>query len=117
MDAAIPLQVELAWSPAPGQMKLLSLSLPAGATVGAAWRAACGLCEGLPPPEDLGPALSVGVWGRACGLDQALRDHDRVELYRPLTADPKESRRVRYQAHIARWGGKRPPKKRAGQAG
>jgi putative ubiquitin-RnfH superfamily antitoxin RatB of RatAB toxin-antitoxin module len=29
--------------------------------------------------------------------DTALHDHDRVELTRPLTVDPKEARRLRYQ--------------------
>ena len=28
-------------------------------------------------------------------LDTVLRDHDRVEIYRPLLADPKEVRRRR----------------------
>jgi putative ubiquitin-RnfH superfamily antitoxin RatB of RatAB toxin-antitoxin module len=37
----------------------------------------------------------VGIWGRRCGLEDRLRDGDRVELYRPLTADPKEVRRRR----------------------
>jgi putative ubiquitin-RnfH superfamily antitoxin RatB of RatAB toxin-antitoxin module len=37
----------------------------------------------------------VGVFGKLKTLDTVLRDHDRVELYRPLIADPKESRRKR----------------------
>ena len=37
----------------------------------------------------------IGVWGRPAGLDAKLRDGDRVEIYRPLTADPKEVRRKR----------------------
>lgn len=37
----------------------------------------------------------VGIWGRRCGLDDVVRDGDRIELYRPLTADPKEVRRRR----------------------
>lgn len=110
------LQVELAWSPGPGRLKLVALRLPPGATVEAAWLAACGLCEGLPGPRDEAAALRAGIWGKACTLDRELRDRDRVELCRGLKADPKESRRVRYQAHIARWGGKRPPRK-PGQAG
>jgi putative ubiquitin-RnfH superfamily antitoxin RatB of RatAB toxin-antitoxin module len=40
---------------------------------------------------------SVGIWGRRCGLDDAVSDGDRVEIYRPLTADPKETRRRRAQ--------------------
>ncbi len=35
----------------------------------------------------------VGIFGQVCKPDRKLRDGDRVELYRPLTADPKEVRR------------------------
>ncbi len=37
----------------------------------------------------------VGLHGKKRPLDTVLREHDRVELYRPLVADPKESRRRR----------------------
>lgn len=37
----------------------------------------------------------VGVFGKLKDLDTRLREHDRVEIYRPLIADPKESRRKR----------------------
>jgi uncharacterized protein len=37
----------------------------------------------------------VGVWGRRCGLEDLVRDGDRIELYRPLSADPKDVRRRR----------------------
>jgi uncharacterized protein len=39
--------------------------------------------------------LRVGIWGAACPRDAPLRDGDRVEIYRPLQADPKEMRRQR----------------------
>ena len=42
-------------------------------------------------------ACACGVWGRVQPLDHVLRDGDRVELYRPLTVDPKEARRLRYK--------------------
>jgi putative ubiquitin-RnfH superfamily antitoxin RatB of RatAB toxin-antitoxin module len=35
----------------------------------------------------------VGVFGKMCKLNATLRDKDRIEIYRKLTADPKESRR------------------------
>ena len=38
---------------------------------------------------------SIGVWGRRCALDARVRGGDRVEIYRPLAADPKEARRLR----------------------
>jgi putative ubiquitin-RnfH superfamily antitoxin RatB of RatAB toxin-antitoxin module len=37
----------------------------------------------------------VGVHGKIKTLDTPLREHDRIEIYRPLVADPKESRRRR----------------------
>jgi putative ubiquitin-RnfH superfamily antitoxin RatB of RatAB toxin-antitoxin module len=54
-------------------------------------------CSGvlLWAPE-LDPLLAkVGVFGKLKTLDTRLRDGDRVEVYRPLLADPKESRRKR----------------------
>jgi putative ubiquitin-RnfH superfamily antitoxin RatB of RatAB toxin-antitoxin module len=37
----------------------------------------------------------IGLFSKPCKLDQLLKDGDRVEIYRPLIADPKESRRNR----------------------
>jgi putative ubiquitin-RnfH superfamily antitoxin RatB of RatAB toxin-antitoxin module len=37
----------------------------------------------------------VGIYGKLKPLDTVLRDRDRIEVYRPLMADPKESRRKR----------------------
>ncbi|MBE0622728.1 MAG: RnfH family protein [Burkholderiales bacterium] len=37
----------------------------------------------------------VGIWGRPVSPETRLREQDRVEIYRPLTADPKEVRRKR----------------------
>ena len=39
----------------------------------------------------------IGVWGRLRPLDTPLRARDRIEVYRPLTVDPKEARRQRYK--------------------
>lgn len=38
---------------------------------------------------------SVGVYGKRVAPDYVLEAGDRVELYRPLRADPKEARRLR----------------------
>jgi uncharacterized protein len=46
------------------------------------------------PEIDLG-SNRVGVFGRMAALDTPLRAGDQVEIYRPLIADPKESRRLR----------------------
>lgn len=37
----------------------------------------------------------VGIFGKAAKLTDTLRENDRIEIYRPLIADPKESRRAR----------------------
>lgn len=42
------------------------------------------------------PATMVaGVYAKKKALDTVVRDHDRIEVYRPLLADPKDSRRRR----------------------
>jgi hypothetical protein len=70
----------------------VSLRVPAGATVGEAISRS-GLLERF-PEIDLGRAR-VGIYSRWVRLDTVLRDGDRVEVYRPLVADPKEVRRRR----------------------
>ncbi len=37
----------------------------------------------------------VGIYAKKKTLDTVLRERDRIEIYRPLVADPKESRRKR----------------------
>ncbi len=37
----------------------------------------------------------VGIFGKLTTLDKTLRNLDRIEIYRPLAADPKEIRRKR----------------------
>ena len=37
----------------------------------------------------------IGIFGKLTTLDKILRDLDRIEIYRPLIADPKEIRRKR----------------------
>jgi putative ubiquitin-RnfH superfamily antitoxin RatB of RatAB toxin-antitoxin module len=63
--------------------------------------AAAGELGALADPRDPGhagfdPAVHLaGIFGKKKPLDTLLRPGDRVELYRPLLADPKESRRRR----------------------
>lgn len=37
----------------------------------------------------------IGIFGKLVKPDQVLQDGDRVEIYRPLIADPKEARKRR----------------------
>lgn len=45
--------------------------------------------------------FAVGIYGKKKTLDTVLREHDRIELYRPLIADPKEARRRRASSKAA----------------
>ena len=87
------LRVEVAYSPAPGQVDIVPLQVPPGTRLLDAVQAS-GLCErhGLQANE-----LRTGLWGRLHPADAPLRDLDRVEIYRPLKVDPKEARRLRYK--------------------
>lgn len=88
------LDIEVAYSPAPRQVDRVALTLPAGSTVAQALQASGLLARhGLP----LDDTLSVGVWMKARTLETVLRPNDRVEIWRPLTVDPKEARRQRYR--------------------
>lgn len=71
---------------------LCTVSLPAGSTVRQAVEQS-GVLEQY-PGIDLAVNL-VGIYGKKKTLDTVLRQHDRVEVYRPLQADPKEARRRR----------------------
>jgi len=55
------------------------------------------------PQIDLA-ACRVGVWGRRAELGDQVRDGDRVEIYRPLQADPKETRRQRARRKVVKPG-------------
>ena len=53
---------------------------------------------------------SIGIFSKPCKLDTVLREGDRVEIYRPLIADPKEVRRQRAEAGKATKKGARAAK-------
>jgi putative ubiquitin-RnfH superfamily antitoxin RatB of RatAB toxin-antitoxin module len=46
------------------------------------------------PQIDL-PVSKVGIFGKLTKLDKVVHEGDRIEIYRPLIADPKEVRRKR----------------------
>jgi putative ubiquitin-RnfH superfamily antitoxin RatB of RatAB toxin-antitoxin module len=76
----------------PAQQPLLHVVLADGATVEDAIRAS-GVLEAF-PEIDLAKN-KVGIFSKLVKLDEKVRDRDRVEIYRPLSADPKEGRRKR----------------------
>jgi len=82
----------------PGRQEVIGVDVPEGATAAQAI-AAAPLTERF-PGVDLA-SLEVGVWGVRASRDTVLREGDRVELYRPLEADPKEMRRRRVKARTS----------------
>ncbi|MCQ4325696.1 RnfH family protein [Stutzerimonas stutzeri] len=88
-----PIAVEVVYALADKQ-KLLRLSVPAGTTVrDAALRSGM---EAHFPGLDLASA-PLGIFGKAVPKpdERVLEDGERVEIYRPLIADPKEARKQR----------------------
>ncbi len=58
------------------------------------------------PEIDLA-GCKVGIFGKATRLDALLSEGDRVEIYRPLIADPKEARKKRAsEGKVMRKGGR-----------
>ena len=93
------LRICVAYSPRAGELELVGIRVNADATVRLALNRS-GLIE-RHPGIDLAHC-KLGVWGKLRGLDEPLRDLDRIEIYRPLQVDPKEARRLRYRSHRAK---------------
>ena len=71
---------------APERQVIARVELPAGRTVEDAVSA-----SGLGGAQ----AARLGIYGRVVSAGTVVRDGDRVEIYRPLRADPKDLRRLR----------------------
>ncbi|WP_194208111.1 RnfH family protein [Superficieibacter sp. 1612_C1] len=82
----------------PEKQYLLKVMLEEGATVEDAIRAS-GLLA-LRTEIDLSQS-KVGIYSRPVKLQDPVHDGDRVEVYRPLIADPKELRRQRAEKSTA----------------
>ena len=83
--------VEVAFATPPRQA-ILRVEVPVGCTVAQAIELS-GIHERFPGMRVAADA--VGIFSRKVPLEHVLQDGDRVEIYRPLIADPKEARRAR----------------------
>ncbi|WP_027997064.1 RnfH family protein [Simplicispira psychrophila] len=92
--AGAGLRITLAVSLVPGEVRERTLHLPAGIRV----------ADVLADHVAVGATL-YGIWGRVVAPEQLLRDGDRLEMYRPLTVDPKVARRERFARQGARTTG------------
>lgn len=94
MASAEVISVEVAYA-TPEEQRIISLEVVPGTTLRQAIEQS-GILEHF-SEIDLGNA-KVGIFGKLKKLDEALRAGDRVEIYRPLIADPKQVRKQRAAA-------------------
>jgi putative ubiquitin-RnfH superfamily antitoxin RatB of RatAB toxin-antitoxin module len=93
-DDAVLIRVQVCYARPDGQI-LHDLTVPAGTNLNAAVMQSGILAAN--PEIDLS-VTKVGIHGKLKTLDTLLREGDRIEIYRPLQADPKEARRRRARA-------------------
>lgn len=103
--------VNVVYSAKPRQMIERVLQLEEGCTIEQALIES-GLAVQFP---DLASVhIGVGVWGKKMAASHVLRDLDRIEVYRPLTVDPKVARRERFVGQGAKQAAGLFAKRRAG---
>ncbi len=91
MANADSIPVEVAYA-RPEEQVILALEVPAGTTLRQAVEH-CGILERF---AEIDPDnMKVGIFGKLKKADQVLQAGDRVEIYRPLIADPKQVRKQR----------------------
>ncbi|MBL8378819.1 MAG: RnfH family protein [Burkholderiales bacterium] len=85
------LEVTVVWA-APGVEDATAVRLPPGATIADAI-----VASGISARHAGVDAARVGVWGHLRARSDVLAPGDRIEVYRPLTADPQAARQRRAQ--------------------
>ena len=101
------MSVTVVFSPGPRGGREWPLTVPAGAAIFQALLQAEGLPGALAAaglPTDFS-GCHIGVWGKLAVLQQVLCEHDRIEIYRALTVDPKVARRERFKKQGRRTAG------------
>ena len=91
------IEIEVAYA-LPGNQTLECLKVANGTTVAQAVKLS-GICNKFPEiqPND----KNLGIFGKLVNSEAILHNHDRIEIYRPITVDPKEKRRKRVEKSIA----------------
>lgn len=84
-----PINVEIVYA-LPDEQYLLGFSIQEGATLKEGILAS-GILERYPELELA--SMMAGLFGKKAKMDHVLREKDRIEIYRPLIADPKEVRK------------------------
>lgn len=91
MESAEPIHIEVAYA-LPREQVIIKLAVPPQTTVREAVEQS-GILKRFPQIDI--DAAKLGIFGKLKKADQVLREGDRVEIYRPLIADPKEVRKQR----------------------
>lgn len=90
-DSSTRFNVELIYA-LPDEQDLLTIDVTEGSTV----KDVILKSKILDEHEELNlDSLDVGIFGKATKMTQTVRAQDRIEIYRPLIADPKEVRKRR----------------------
>ena len=85
------IMVEIAYA-LPNQQLIIPISMPPEANAEAAIRAS-GILDKF---AEINLNMNqIGIFGKLIKLDSPIRNLDRIEIYRPLIADPKEVRKQR----------------------
>ncbi len=87
------INVEVAYA-TPEKQVIRALNVDTGTTIGAAI-VQSGIMMDFPELDLELENARVGIFGKIARMTTELDDGDRVEIYRPLIADPKEVRRKR----------------------
>jgi len=87
------LQIEVCYA-LPNEQRIFAFEVQDGCDVEQAIKRS-GVLEAYPEIELV--TFKVGIFGKMCKLNATLRDKDRIEIYRKLIADPKESRRQKVE--------------------
>ncbi len=85
------IMIEVAYA-LPATQSLLTLEVRVGATIRHAILQS-GILRLFPEIDP--QTISVGIFSEPKELDDIVKEGDRIEIYRPLTMDPKEARRRR----------------------
>ncbi len=88
------IMVEVAYA-RPDEQRILELEVDQGTTLEQAVELS-GVLDRFPEIEF--ESAKMGIFGKSARRDRVLQERDRVEVYRPLIADPKEVRRQRVAA-------------------
>jgi len=83
--------IEVAYA-TPQEQMILSVEVAADVTVKEAVEKS-GITEHFPEIDT--ETMKVGIFGKLAKLNAAMNPGDRIEIYRPLIADPKEARKKR----------------------